>query len=273
MGPDRSQPGAARLGEVLVAGRITGGGGLPPGTVRRHPTWGLTFVTSGTGRYRDADHDAALAAGSLVLVRPSHPHWYGPDRGGWDEHFVVFDGPVFELARRRGALGPGRPLVHGLPVARWGHRLATFGARRRPSSPDARDAEALELLALLLEALATVRPARSPGAPLRVADWLARSTDLLSGDLAETLDLRGVAGEVGLPYETWRRRFRAETGTSPYAYRAARRLDAATELLVHTGLAVRDVAAATGFSDERHLIRRFRAATGRTPRAFRDDPR
>lgn len=272
MGVDRLHARPARLGEVLVAGRITGGGGLPAGTVRRHPTWGLTFVTAGTGRYRDADHDEALRAGSLVLVRPGHPHWYGPDRGGWDEHFVVFDGPVFELARRRGALGPERPLVHGLPVARWGHRLAAFGARRRPSSPDARDAEALELLALVLEALATVRPPRSPGAALRVADWVGRSTDLLGGDLAEPLDLHRVAAEVGLPYETWRRRFRAETGTSPYAYRATRRLDAATELLVHTGLAVRDVAAATGFSDERHLIRRFRAATGRTPRAFRDAP-
>jgi transcriptional regulator GlxA family with amidase domain len=79
-----------------------------------------------------------------------------------------------------------------------------------------------------------------------------------------------VAAEVGLPYETWRRRFRAATGTSPYAHRASRRLDAATGMLVHTGLSVRDIAAATGFTDERHLIRRFRARTGLTPRAFRD---
>ena len=78
---------------------------------------------------------------------------------------------------------------------------------------------------------------------------------------------------MGMPYETWRRRFRAETGTSPYAHRAARRLAAATDLLVHTGLGVRDIAAATGFSDERHLIRRFREDTGLTPRAFRDDRR
>jgi transcriptional regulator GlxA family with amidase domain len=41
-------------------------------------------------------------------------------------------------------------------------------------------------------------------------------------------------------------------------------------MLVHTGLSVRDIAAATGFTDERHLIRRFRQRTGLTPRAFRD---
>ncbi len=107
---------AGRLGEVLVAGRIPRGSGLPPGTVRRHPTWGLTFVMAGTGRYRDRSHDEPITPGTLVLVHPGHPHWYGADRGGWDELFVVFDGVVFDLARRRGALSPDRPLIPGLPV-------------------------------------------------------------------------------------------------------------------------------------------------------------
>ena len=262
---------AGRLGEVLVAGRILGGRGLPTGTTRRHPTWGLTFVTAGVGRYRDADHDEPVGAGTLVLVHPGHPHWYGSDARGWDEHFVVFDGPAYELAARLGALSPGRPLVHDLPVRRWAARFASF-ERPRPATVEGRDAEAVGLLTTLLDALAVddQRRRRGPGP----ADaWLARSLELLAHDLGEPLDLHEVAAAVGLPYETWRRRFRAETGTSPYAHRSARRLEAATELLVHTGLGVRDIAAATGYTDERHLIRRFRAATGLTPRAFRDAPR
>jgi AraC-like DNA-binding protein len=261
-----------RLGRVLVAARIVAGRGLAPGTTRRHPTWGLTFLTAGAGRYRDAHHDEPLAAGSLVVVHPGHPHWYGADRGGWDEHFVVFEGPVFDLAASRGALSPGQPLVHGLPVRRWAARFAAFD-RPRPRTPDGTDAEAVALLAALLEARDTSTRASdrgTRGASPSGAGWLARSTDLLEGDLTEPLDLRAVAAEVGMPYETWRRRFRAETGTSPWAHRSARRLDAATDLLVHTGLGVRDIAAATGFSDERHLIRRFREATGQTPRAYRD---
>jgi AraC-like DNA-binding protein len=268
--PTPSWAPGGRLGQVLVAGRIAGGSGLPVGTIRRHPTWGLTFVTAGTGRYRDASHDEAIGAGTLVLVHPGHPHWYGADRGGWDELFVVFDGVVFELARRRGALSPARPLVHGLPVARWRHRLARFAEGVRPTDVDGRDAEALDLLATLLEAASSAT--RSPAAD-EGAEWLRRSLERLEADLADRLDLRDVAADVGLPYETWRRRFRAETGTSPYAHRAARRLAAATDLLVHTGLGVRDIAAATGFSDERHLIRRFREETGFTPRAFRGDSR
>ncbi|TQM62470.1 helix-turn-helix domain-containing protein [Humibacillus xanthopallidus] len=264
--PSRRAP-AGRLGEVLVAGHIAGGSGLAVGAVRRHPTWGLTFVTAGTGRYRDATRDEAVRPGTLVVVHPGHPHWYGADRGGWDEVFVVFDGVAFELARHRGALSVDRPLVHDLPVARWHHRFAAFGRRSRPSTPEARDAEAVDLLAALLEATAAV--ARSSRGGDRLG-WLERSLHLLEHDLGESLDLRAVAAEVDMPYETWRRRFRAQTGTSPYAHRAARRLDAATDLLVHTGLGVRDIAAATGFSDERHLVRRFRERTGVTPRAFRN---
>ncbi|HET8987940.1 MAG TPA: AraC family transcriptional regulator [Humibacillus sp.] len=250
-----------------MAGRITGGKGLPVGTTRRHPTWGLTFLTAGTGRYRDGSHDEAIGPGTLIVVHPGHPHWYGADRGGWDELFVVFDGVVFELARRRGALSPDRPLLRGLPVTRWRLRLAAFGERSRPASVEGRDAEALELLTTLLEAAAAV--ARTARGSDRL-DWLERSLELLEHDLGESLDLHAVAAEVGMPYESWRRRFRSETGTSPYAHRAARRLDVATDLLVHTGLGVRDIAAATGFSDERHLVRRFRERTGVTPRAFRD---
>src|SRR3954468_10615342 len=245
-----AQGPVGRLGEVLVAGRILGGSGLPVGTTRRHPTWGLTFLTAGTGRYRDASHDEPIGPGALIIVHPGHPHWYGADRSGWDELFVVFDGVVFDLARRRGALSPTRPLVRGLPAARWRHRFAVFGDRAPPAPGEARDAEAVDLLTALLQAGATAgTPTRGRGGP----GWLERSVELLDQDLAEALDLGSVAAAVGMPDETGRRRFRTEVDTSPYAHRAARRLAAATDLLVHTGLAVRDIAAATGFSDERHL--------------------
>jgi AraC-like DNA-binding protein len=259
-------PSPRGLGRILVAARITAGTGLAVGTVRRHPTWGLTFLVSGSGRYRDARHDEPIGPGTLVVVHPGHPHWYGADAGGWDEHFVVFDGPVFDLAGRTGALPVDRPLVHGLPVRRWAARFAAFD-RARPADRAAQDTEAVDLLTALLAARDAGELARR--SPVS-AGWLERSVELLEGDLTEHVDLPSVAAEVGLSYESWRRRFRAATGTSPYAHRAGRRLSAATDLLVHTGLSVRDIAAATGFTDERHLIRRFREATGVTPRAYRD---
>ena len=156
-------------------------------------------------------------------------------------------------------------------MARWRHRLAAFAERVRPADVDGRDAEALDLLATLLEAAATATA--TDRAAARGRGVARRSLELLEADLADPLDLRAVAAEVAHALRDVAPALPGETGTSPYAHRAARRLAAATDLLVHTGLGVRDIAAATGFSDERHLIRRFREDTGLTPRAFRDDSR
>lgn len=268
--PSSQAVGSTALGEVVVSGRIVRGRGLPIGTRRRHPAWGLTFLTAGAGRYVDAAHDEPVSAGTLILVHPHHPHWYGADDAGWDEDFVVFTGPLFELAQHRGLLTPQQPLVHGLPVARWSHRFAQF--RESPTTPTALAAQAAGLLALILEAVAWSEGAarRSDTTHRRSTEWLHDSQRALQADLTESLDLAKVAGHVGMAYETWRRRFRDQVGQSPYAYRAAARLSAATELLVHTGLSIRDISAATGYSDQRHFIRRFRAVHGVTPTTYRN---
>jgi len=263
-----SRGGSGRVGQIRVVGRIEGGTGLHRGTVRRYPSYGLTFVTAGAGRYQDSATSAPVAAGTLILVFPGWPHWYGSD-GWWDENFVVFDGPLFDLAHRQGLISPGQPVHPGLPVVRWMRRLDAFRQRPRPSGESAYDAEAVELLHLLCEA--TQESARRAGRTGAAVDWLTRSVELLEGDLDERLSLPSVAEQVAMPYETWRRRFRDRTGLSPHQYRARHRLDTAADLLTHTVLSTREIAAALGFSDERHLIRRFRVRTGLTPRRYRDE--
>lgn len=265
-----TRTGCGHLGQVLLAGRIVGGTGLAANTTRRHGSWGLTFLRAGSGRYRDANHDEPIGPGTLVIVFPGWPHWYGATPGSWDENFVVFEGPVFDLALARGAMRPSQPLVHDLPVGLWQARLDAFRTRRRPATPSEHDVEVLELLGLLTEAVAARR--LSGDAPERDS-WFERSVELLESHLGEPLDLADVAAEVGMPYETWRRRFRSRAGHSPYHHRAEHRLRTATDLVIHTDLSTRDIAAATGFSDERHLIRRFRAEHGLTPRRVRDASR
>lgn len=280
--PIGARSGESRLGRISLVGRIEGGRGVVGQGMRRYPSYALTFVTAGVGSYVDAGGRREVAAGTMVLVFPGRPHWYGTagsagsGRGTWDETFLVFDGPVFRLAEQQGLIRQDRVLLHGLPVLPWRRRLDAFRLSPRPTAPGARDAEALELLALLAEAGdaagdvagAVVGGKGESGAS--GGDWFARSVDLLESDLDRTLSMPQVAGRVGLPYETWRRRFRACAGVGPQQYRALHRLDTVTDLLVHTSLSTREMAAALGYSDERHLIRRFRERTGVTPRQYRD---
>lgn len=231
----------------------------------RFALYGCTLVTAGTGRYRDAHHDVALGPGDLVLVVPGHPHRYGAGRGGWEERFLAFDGPMFRLAAETGLLDIRRP-VHALGSGEhWAARFDHFRLRTAPATPAARDAEAAAVLGLLADMMASAAAVASVPA----ANWLDRSRDLLGSDLGRPLAPAETAASVGMPYETWRRAFKAVTGVPPARYRLDRRLATAADLMVTTSSSVREIAALLGFTDERHLTARFRESYGVTPAAFR----
>ncbi len=120
---------------------------------------------------------------------------------------------------------------------------------------------------------------------LALADWLidtddtAESPDLsreivdamgrLADDLTASTDLAAVAAESGLSYDTFRRRFAAQVGQTPAAFRSVHRLQTAATLLRLTDLTHREIARTLGFADEFHLSRRFRAHFGVSPRDYR----
>jgi AraC-like DNA-binding protein len=259
----RGPPG--RVGRLVLAGRATASHGPRPGIDVRFGLFGCTFITAGTGRYVDDRHDVPLGPGSAVLVVPDHRHWYGADESGWDERFVVVNGPLFHTAAECGLLDVAHPVRHLDDIAVWAARFDHFITRPEPTTGAARDAEAAMVLALLSDIFGD-----RPDAPdWAAAGWVQRSTELLSDHLDSSLAPAAVAAAVGMPYETWRRAFRRETGVSPARYRLDRRLAAAADRLLQTGTSVRTIAADLGFTDERHLVARFRETYGCTPAAFR----
>lgn len=268
----RGQGGA--LGNLRILGRIERGRGVPRRSGRHYAyrgyeeSYGLAYITAGHGRYRDATHDVPVTAGSLIRMFPGMPHWYGVLEPGqtWNEVFLIFDGPLFQLAAEHGILDPAQPLQQLLPVAYWQHRFDEFRVRRPPTSATGRDAEACDLARILTE----ISGATDLGdADTRATGWFDRTRELLESDLDQHLPLPEVAAEVDIAYDTWRRRFRDEAGCSPGRYRLLCRVDAARELLIRTSMPTREIAAVLGFSDLRHLVRQFRAVTGRTPHDYR----
>lgn len=264
----RGGPGG-RLGRVHSIGLIEGGRGMPTdGRPRAYDRYALVYVWRGSGRYRDREHNLALAQGDLVYVLPGHPRWYGvPGRGTWNEIFVVFDGPVFDLCAAQGLLDAERPVRRLDPVDHWHRRLDAFRTRRPPTTAAGADQEACELVQLLIDLAA--RGAGSAHPYPRSTSWLEESKARLGAELAEPLDLATVAAAVGMPYETWRKRITAMTGHPPARYRLLQRIESASVLLRRTSLTNRDIAASLGFSDEHHLARQFRRTTGMTTTEYR----
>lgn len=78
-----------------------------------------------------------------------------------------------------------------------------------------------------------------------------------------------LAGHAAMSVRTFTRRFRAETGTSPGRWLAARRLDLVRRLLETTDLPVEQVAARAGFGTTAALRHRLHTEIGMSPLAYR----
>lgn len=109
-------------------------------------------------------------------------------------------------------------------------------------------------------------PAESGGlTPLQVR----RLEEFIDEHLHEQIRLEDLAELVGLGVWTFNRRFRQTLDRSAYAHVIERRMQRARHLLCHGTLALKEVAASCGFSDQAHLTRMFRTRLGVTPAQFR----
>ncbi|MFD6416288.1 AraC family transcriptional regulator [Streptomyces sp. NPDC060194] len=249
-----------RLGRILLAGEVVDAEPAPSDELRVLPGWVVSHVVAGSGTYRQGGgHERAILPGMVTVVAPGVPHRYGTPPGGrWTELFTVVTGPLTDTLAATGVLagsGPHRPRT---PLS--ASALAAVIAADRPTAADA-ERQLLALAALLVDI--TAAGATAPHDPV------AEACALLTADLQGPVDLREVAAAVGLPYDTFRRRFAAAVGLAPLAYRNERRLRDAAGLLRMTTMTVRQIARLYGFHDEFHFSRRFRAHFGEPPTAYR----
>ncbi|GHD45348.1 transcriptional regulator [Thalassobaculum fulvum] len=96
---------------------------------------------------------------------------------------------------------------------------------------------------------------------------VARIRDLLHAHYDRDFRLEELAAEAGRSRFQVSRAFAASYGLPPHAWLTRRRLEVARELL-RAGQPAAEVAAAVGFVDQSHLIRRFKASYGITPGQF-----
>ncbi|PRX24135.1 AraC-like DNA-binding protein [Paraburkholderia sp. BL18I3N2] len=102
------------------------------------------------------------------------------------------------------------------------------------------------------------------------ARQLARAKELIDANLSGALSVETLARECGMSPNHFSRAFKQSSGVPPHRWLLLRRVEVAMSLMERGELSMREVAAATGFADQSHLIRVFSRIVGLTPKAWND---
>lgn len=218
--------------------------------------YAVVYLLDGEGSFRSAQNARRkLIPGDLLVVFPEIPHWYGPAKGSlWDEFYIVFSGPLFDLWRTSGLLDPAKPVRHLEPLDFWLRRLQEVVIGETDPLQ-----QVCSLQHFLAEALEASDNSREP-------QWLAKAYSLLQTD---NMTVQRVALELGMSYETFRKRFTEAAEVSPGHYQTTKLIDRACALMVAGDITNKEIAERLSFSDEFHFSRRFRQIIGLTTTQFR----
>ncbi|WP_420224077.1 helix-turn-helix domain-containing protein [Pigmentiphaga litoralis] len=235
-----------------------------------HDDFQIAVNTRGPGRYVCDGKRWDALPGDIVAVHPGEVHSTVGDceRPGNEPALLLY---ISESRLRSVASGlAGRPpsaIGFGQRVFRDA-QLAMQLTRAHTKSAEceselAKDSWILQTIsALLLRHAFDPRhlPERLPQEKKRAE----RARDFISDHYADNISLDRLADIVQLSPFQLCRVFSREYGLAPHSYQTAMRVDRAKVLLA-SGTAPADAAAATGFYDQSHLNRHFRRIVGVTP--------
>jgi AraC-like DNA-binding protein len=241
------------------------------------PLWLLSFTYTGYGLSRTGSPSSPWTRrppGSVHLYPPGTDFWEDTrgERGMLHSAWMHFSDA--EECGLRGILSPqSNTLAFVDPSAAIGD-LLTEAARAVQVSADHGFWCAQSVLLRLIDMLLTRVPdteatvAHGPGAaPGRVSDLVRKVDAYLAEHAAGRVSVHDLARHAGVSSSTLSHRYRAETGTTPLAAHRQFRIGHARALLLRRQ-SLKEIAAATGFTDAFHLSKAFKRVTGLAPRDF-----
>lgn len=157
-----------------------------------------------------------------------------------------------------------------LDINRLVDEIAREARNRNAGGPLYVEALGVQLAVQLLRGYASCvcRERTPPGCLSKVQR--ARLEEYIDAHLQDSITLDDMAALLGMGVWTFGRRVRQTLGCTAHALVMRRRVERAASLLRESGLALKQVAAACGFSDQAHLSRRIKAELGATPGAYRE---
>jgi AraC-like DNA-binding protein len=234
---------------------------------RKLPSFAVVLVERGQGRLDTAAAGHVNVTGpALFWLFPNRVHSYGPDEGGWDERWALFEGSFTRDFVRLRLIVERHPVValhHLEEVARL------FASLHADLLDDTNLGQASAALMLHQIVIAAARQASGVAERRQGGPDMAEIVETLRARAMQPLDLAAFAAEHGMSQATLRRRFTLETGLPPKAFQLRARMDQAKQLLATTDEKIETIAAMIGLDDPFYFSRVFHEREGCSPREFR----
>ncbi|MGC0272737.1 AraC family transcriptional regulator [Pseudactinotalea sp. Z1739] len=230
---------------------------------RRLATHALVFVTEGSGQFAGTDgRRHSVQAPAVMWLFPGVPHDYGPDRQGWREHWVLFEGISARAMESVGAWSQSVPVA---PARTGLHEdIAPSFAKLRSVLATPNERAALiaattthHLIGVAAEAVVSVK---------------SRADSVIETMMASAFVQMSVverAQQLGLTEDALRAHVLEATGLSPHEFIIQVRISRAQVLLAETPMSVSAVARQVGYDDPGYFSRLFRCRVGVPPLTFR----
>ncbi|EJC67128.1 DNA-binding domain-containing protein, AraC-type [Rhizobium leguminosarum bv. viciae WSM1455] len=236
-------------------------------TDRKLPNFAVVLVERGQGWLETAASGRlSLVGPALFWLFPNRVHSYGPDEGGWDERWALFEGSFTRDFVRLSLMIERQPVValhHLDEVARL------FAGLHADLLDDTNLGQASAALMLHRIVMSAARQASGAADQRRDRPDMAEIVETLRQRAMQPLDLTAFAAEHGMSPATLRRRFTLETGLPPKAFQLRVRMDHAKQLLATTDEKIETIAAVVGLDDPFYFSRVFHEREGCSPREFR----
>jgi AraC family transcriptional regulator of arabinose operon len=233
--------------------------------------WLLIYTIRGAGRFGHSGGEIIARPGDIVLLAPGSFHDYGVQRsaGRWEllwAHFVArplwlpwLDWPSHVPGMMCLTLPEAKSRRRVLLRLQDAHRLATGGGRL--GEPMALNA---------IEEVLLICAGQHTGDAKRLRDpRIQAGVEFLSGNLGRQMSLKEAAGAAGLSLSRFAHLFKAQMGMTPLAFVETQRLARARQLLEHTPLSIKEIAAEVGFASPFYFTLRFGRMFGISPTRFR----
>lgn len=229
--------------------------------------YGGFLILSGSGSYTDINGvEREIGVGDFVQRQPGVKHTTKVYQGQpWLEFYVCFGRKIYETLTEINLISK-EPIIHIKLNKEVLKRCEILLYEYKTTS----EKDKSQLLLATQSFIFYINELSEEAGRLDVTKQMIEDIcERLATDFEEKIEIRELAKRYQIGYESLRKLFKKNVGTSIYHYRVMKRINEVKRLLCYPEMTLKQIADQVGFTDQYALSNQFKKITGMSPKAFR----